>query len=370
VGVGRRRLGELIRLFLFLGAIGVGGPAAHVALMHEHVVRRRGWMDERDFTTMVGATALIPGPNSTELAMTIGHRRAGFRGLVASGVAFIAPAVVIVGVLAYLYAEYGTKPAVDDVRYGVFPVVAAIVIVALARLRKSIIGSPLVAVIAAGSIGLDALGVHEVFTLLAAGLAMFAARTAADSRRTSLNVLIGAIVAAAVPGFWRILALFAEIGSLIFGSGYVLLAFLDSQLVQDRGWISPQQLLDAVAIGQVTPGPVFTTATFIGWQVDGPVGAAAATIGIFAPSFVFAFLVGSVVRLVERNDSVRHVLDGVATGSIALMAVVAVRLTGAAITDPLTAGVLALSTLVLLVARLNSAWLIVGGVALGLAFRA
>ena len=338
--------------------------------MHEHAVRRRGWMEEREFSALVGATALIPGPNSTELAMAIGHRRVGPKGLIVAGLAFIAPAVLIVGVLAFAYAEYGARPAVDDLRYGVFPVVTAIVVVALVRLRSVIVGSPLIAVIAVGAIALNALGVHEVFTLLASGLAMLAAKSIADARRVSLPAVVALIAATVVPGFWRIAAVFVEIGSLIFGSGYVLLAFLDSHLVQDRGWITAQQLLDAVAIGQVTPGPVFTTATFVGWQVSGIGGALAATLGIFAPAFVFAFLVGSVVRLVERHAAARHVLDGVATGSIALMAVVAVRLMDSSVTDPLTAGVLAVSAALLLFTRLNSAWLIVGGVALGLAVRA
>lgn len=366
MGVGRRSLGELFRLFIFLGTIGVGGPAAHVALMHDHAVRRRGWMDDREFSALVGATALIPGPNSTELAMAIGHRRAGIKGLLIAGAAFIAPAVLIVGALAYAYAEYGARPAVDDLRYGVFPVVAAIVVVALVRLRLMVVGSPLVAVIAAGAIALNAIGLHEVFTLLASGVAMLLARLAGNARRTAFPTLVGILVAAVVPGFWRILALFAEIGSLIFGSGYVLLAFLDSQLVQDRGWITSQQLLDAVAIGQVTPGPVFTTATFVGWQVSGIGGAAAATVGIFAPSFVFAFFVGSVVRVVERHEALRHVLDGVATGSIALMAVVAVRLVESSVTDVFTGALLFGAGALLLFTRLNSAWLIGAGVLLGL----
>jgi chromate transporter len=366
VGVGRRSLSELFRLFIFLGTIGVGGPAAHVALMHDHVVRRRGWVDDREFTTLVGATALIPGPNSTELAMAIGHRRGGVKGLLVAGTAFIAPAVLIVGALAYAYVEYGARPVVDNLRYGVFPVVAAIVVVALVRLRTMILGSPLVAVIAAGAIGLNALGLHEVFTLLASGVAMLLARSAGNARRTAFPALVGIVAATMVPGFWRILALFAEIGSLIFGSGYVLLAFLDSQLVQDRGWITGQQLLDAVAIGQVTPGPVFTTATFVGWQVSGIGGAAAATVGIFAPSFVFAFFVGSVVRVVERHEAPRHVLDGVATGSIALMAVVAVRLVESSVTDFFTGAALIGAGALLLFTRLNSAWLIGAGVVLGL----
>lgn len=366
MGVGRRSLGELARLFIFLGTIGVGGPAAHVALMHDHVVRRRGWMDDREFSALVGATALIPGPNSTELAMAIGHRRAGVKGLLVVGAAFITPAVLIVGALAYAYVEYGARPAVDDIRYGVFPVVAAIVVVALVRLRALVIGSPLVAVTAAGAIAMNLIGLHEVLTLLASGVAMLLAKSTGTARRTSFPALVGVVVATVVPGFWRIFALFAEIGSLIFGSGYVLLAFLDSQLVQDRGWITSQQLLDAVAIGQVTPGPVFTTATFVGWQIDGIAGATAATIGIFAPAFVFAFFVGTVVRLVERHQALRYVLDGVATGSIALMAVVAARLVEASVTDLITGAALIGAGVLLLFTRLNSAWLIAAGVVLGL----
>ena len=366
MGVGRRSLAELLRLFILLGTIGVGGPAAHVALMHDHVVRRRGWMDEREFSTLVGATALIPGPNSTELAMAIGHRRAGVKGLLVAGASFIVPAVAIVGVLAHLYAEYGTRPAVADIRYGVYPVVCAIVVVALVRLRRLVVGTPLIAVIAAGAIALNAIGTHEVFTLLACGVAMLAARSVVDARRMSLTALFGVLAATVVPGFWRIVAVFAEIGSLIFGSGYVLLAFLDSHLVQNRGWITGQQLLDAITIGQVTPGPVFTTATFIGWQVSGWGGAAAATIGIFAPSFVFAFFVGSVVRVVDRYVVARHVLDGVATASIALMAVVALRLIESSVTDAVTAAIALGCAALLFFTRLNSAWLIAAGVALGL----
>ena len=300
--------------------------------------------------------------------MAIGHRRAGVKGLLVAGASFIAPAVAIVGALAYLYAEYGTRPAVADIRYGVYPVVCAIVVVALLRLRKLIVGTPLVAVIAAGAIVLNAIGLHEVFTLLVCGVAMLTARSVADARRVSFPALAGVLVAAVVPGFWRVVAVFAEIGSLIFGSGYVLLAFLDSHLVQERGWISGQQLLDAITIGQVTPGPVFTTATFIGWQVSGWSGAAAATIGIFAPSFVFAFFVGSVVRMVDRYAVARHMLDGVATGSIALMAVVATRLIESSVIDAPTAVIAVACAAVLLLTRLNSAWLIAGGVAVGLLF--
>lgn len=356
-------LGELARLFAFLGVVGVGGPAAHVALMHDHVVRRKRWMADEEFASLVGATALIPGPNSTELAIAIGQRRGGWRGLLLAGASFILPAVVIVGVLAALYEAYGTTPTVDRLRYGVVPVVVAIVGVALARLTPSVTRTVLDAVALAAGIVLALAGVHELVVVVAVGVALAIASLVV---RPSAPVIVVVALLAAPPDFWRILGVFVQIGSVIYGSGYVLLAFLDSYLVQDRGWITAQVLLDAVAIGQVTPGPVFSTATFVGWQVAGWSGAVAATLGIFAPSFGFVALLGRVMRLTESSAVARAFLRGVTAASIGLMVVVLGRLAVEGLGDVTGVAVAAVSAVLLLRTRLNSAWLIVAGVAFGL----
>lgn len=357
-------LGELARLFAFLGAVGVGGPAAHIALMHDHVVRRRRWMTDEEFASLVGATALIPGPNSTEMAIAIGQRRGGWRGLLLAGACFILPAVVIVGVLAALYEAHGTTPTVDRLRYGVVPVVVAIVGVALVRLVPSVTRTALDAVALAAGVALALAGVHELVVVVAVGVGLAIASLVV---RPSTPVVVAVALLAAPPGFWRIVGVFAQIGSVIYGSGYVLLAFLDSYLVQDRGWITSQVLLDAVAIGQVTPGPVFSTATFVGWQVAGWSGAAAATLGIFAPSFVFVALLDRVMRLTESSALARAFLRGVTAASIGLMIVVLGRLAVEGLGDLAGVAVVVASAVLLLRTRLNSVWLIAAGVAFGLA---
>ena len=356
------RLSSLVRLFVKIGIIGVGGPAAHVALMHEEVVRKRRWASDEEFGLMVGATALVPGPNSTELAMLIGARSAGWRGLLVSGLAFIVPAVVIVSLIAANYGRIADTDVLERLRYGIYPVVVAIIAVALVRLRKSTLGTPLHMAIGVGSIALAAAGVAELLVLIIGGVVAVALATL----RPRLNAVVAIVVAAVVPELWRIFLRFAEIGSVIFGSGYVLFAFLDSMLVQREGWISQAVLLDSIAVGQVTPGPVFTSATFIGWELRGLPGALVATLGIFLPSFVFAAGCTWFVGVAKRAPWLRAVLGGVTAASIGLMGVLVVQLAESAMVDigAWALGLLALC--VLLFSRVSSMWVIGLGVLAGL----
>lgn len=366
----RGALAEVAGLFVKLGVIGFGGPAAHIAVMRDEVVRRRRWIDDAEFLDLVGATNLIPGPNSTELAIHLGHRRAGGRGLVTAGVCFISPAVVIVGFLAWLYQRHGTDPAVVDLRYGILPVIIAIVAHALYGLGRTALTSVFNALVAGGALAGYLLGVHELLLLLGAGTltALRANRHRLRARPMSLLILpLGTdATSPTAVSLWRLLLVFLEIGSVLYGSGYVLLAFLQRHLVDERGWLTTQQLLDAVAVGQITPGPVFTTATFVGWQIDGPAGAAVATFGIFAPSFVFVALLGRIVPWMRARPTAKAFLTGLTTASLGLMAGVLVDLTDTAITDAYTIAIAVVALLVLVRTTVNSAWLIAAGVAIGI----
>jgi chromate transporter len=363
---------EVAGVFLKLGVIGFGGPAAHVAMMRDEVVRRRSWVDEHEFLDLVGATNLIPGPNSTELAIHLGHLRAGGRGLVVAGVCFIVPAVAIVSVLAWMYERYGTEPAVVDVRYGILPVIVAIVANAVVGLGRTALVTPLSMMIAAGGVAAYLLGVHELLVLGGAGAvaAGWSARRHLARLRSSA-VLLPAVAASSASGtavsLWRLFLVFLEVGSILYGSGYVLLAFLERSLVDDLGWISSEVLLDAITVGQVTPGPVFTTATFIGWQIDGPAGAAVATVGIFLPSFVFVWFLGRIVPWMRARPTAKAFLAGVTAASLGLMGGVLVDLAGEALVDPVTVIVAAVALAVLVRTSVNSAWLVLGGVAVGVA---
>ncbi|MFZ9109738.1 MAG: chromate efflux transporter, partial [Ilumatobacteraceae bacterium] len=329
------RMIELVRLFAWLGIIGVGGPAAHIAMMRRHVVERKCWMSEDDFTRLVGACALVPGPNSTEMAMALGSRRAGWRGLVASGVAFIVPAFAIVCVIAFLYEDVLTSALIADARRLVVPIVAAIVLDALWSLRRVAVRDRLDVLTVLIALASAVLGVPELLVLLAVGMASLLLRATETS--TQLGVLGVPLVVPfttqlVVPSLAKLFLVFLQIGSVIYGSGYVLLVFLDSEVVE-RGWITSEVLLDAISVGQFTPGPVFTTATFIGWHIAGIAGAAVATLGIFGPSFVFAGLIDRVVALSQRSRTFSAFLRGVSSGSIALMAIVMWRLAGEAFVD-------------------------------------
>ena len=375
----RTPLREIALLFLRLGTTAFGGPAAHIALMEDEVVRRRQWLTREAFLDYVGAVNLIPGPNSTELAIHIGHARAGWLGLIVAGTCFIVPAMLLVGAAAWAYVRYGTLPVAAGVLYGVKPVVIAVVAQALWGLGRTAVKSAWLAVVGLGAAVAVVAGVHELLVLAgAAGLAALA-RLATTRRRAAALALAGGVAAAGSPvvtsaaaggaatsvGLWPLFLLFAKIGSVLFGSGYVLLAFLRADLVERLGWLTEAQLLDAVAVGQVTPGPVFTTATFIGYLLGGPAGAGVATLGIFLPAFVFVALSGPLVPRIRRSAAAGAALDGVNVASLALMAVVAWQLGRAAIVDPLTGALALAAGLALIRYRVNSAWLVAVGALLG-----
>jgi chromate transporter len=348
-------LAEIARLFLKLGTIGFGGPAAHIALMDDEVVRKRGWLLREEFLDLLGATNLIPGPNSTELAIHVGYRKAGFRGLLVAGACFILPATLIVMAIAWAYVRFGLLPEVTLVFRSIKPVMVAIVVQALWGLGKTALKTPTLIAVAVGSVILTVLGVNELLVLAIAG----AGTAAANSMRLKSTALFSVELA-------PLFLFFLKIGSVLYGSGYVLLAFLRADLVERWQWLSEGQLLDAIAVGQVTPGPVFTTATFIGYLLAGVPGAAIATVGIFLPAFVFVAISGPLVKRIRSSKIAGSVLDGVNVGSLALMAVVTFQLAQAAVVD-LPTGLLALAGLAgVFLLRINSAWLVVGAALVGL----
>jgi chromate transporter len=372
---GARRAGRLTSvalLFLQLGVTAFGGPAAHIAMMEDEVVTRRRWLSREDFLDLLGATNLIPGPNSTEMAIHVGHRRAGWLGLLIAGSCFILPAAAITLALAWAYVRFGTLPGAAGLLYGVKPAVVAVVAQALWKLGRSAVKSIPLAVIAAASIVASALGTNELVVLGAAGLCVIA--WLAIRRKASLPALAmaplplfpAAAAAPATVGLLQLFLVFLKIGAVLFGSGYVLLAFLRAELVVHRHWLTETQLLDAIAIGQVTPGPVFTTATFVGYLVARFAGAGVATAGIFLPAFVFVALSGPLVPRLRRSQWAGAFLDGVNVASLALMAVVTWHLARAALVDPISILLAAASAVLLVRFRVNSAWLILGGAVLGL----
>jgi chromate transporter len=364
------RVGELARLFLRLGVTAFGGPAAHIAMMHDEVVVRRSWVSNNRFVDLVGATNLIPGPNSTELAIHLGWDRARSRGLVVAGVCFIAPAALIVGVLAWIYVTYGDTPALVGVLYGIKPVVIAIVVQALIKLVPAVARTVLLGALAAAAFVAYLAGINEL-VLLVAGGALAAGVHIARSVGTRVSLWVPLPLVALAPpgdvGLGQLFLVFLRIGAVLYGSGYVLLAFLEGELVDRLGWITSQQLLDAVSVGQVTPGPVFTTATFVGYLTAGGWGAVVATIGIFLPSFLFVALLTRIVGWMRASPTFGAALDGINAAAIALMAGVSLQLAGDAVVDVLTLAIAVAAGVLLWRTRLNSAWLIAGGAAIGTA---
>jgi chromate transporter len=368
---------EVARLFGTLGVIAFGGPAAHIALMREEIVRRRRWVSDERFVDLLGMTNLIPGPNSTEMAIHLGYARAGWGGLVAAGVAFILPAMLIVLALAWAYVTYGAVPQAVWLLYGIKPVIIAIVVHAMWGLLRSAITTPLLAAVGGAAFALYLIGANELAVLFGGGLAVVLARQAGRWWRAAGGAVLmmglpGVAAAetarAAGAGLGTLFLLFLKIGSVLYGSGYVLLAFLRNDFVERYGWLTDQQLLDAVSIGQFTPGPVFTTATFVGYLIAGWPGALLATLGIFLPSFVFVAASHPVIPRIRASRWTASILDGVNAAALGLMAAVTLELGRAAVVDWLTA-VLALTAAVLLIRfKLNSAWLVMAGAAAGIAY--
>ncbi|MGB9233099.1 MAG: chromate efflux transporter [Terriglobales bacterium] len=363
-------LGEIALVFLKLGTIAFGGPAAHLAMMEDEFVRRRKWITAADFLDRLAAANLIPGPNSTEVAIFIGKHKRGWLGLIVAGCSFIIPAALIVSAIAWAYVRFGSLPQVQHVLYAIKPVVAAIIIQALVRLGQSGVRTTLLGVIAALAAALSWMGLSPVLVLLVAGT-LSAAALAVRGRLLSvaalsvpkilaaMTVAVGA--AAAMPvGLWRLFLSFVKIGSVVFGSGYVLLAFLQAEFVERLHWLTERQLLDAVAVGQFTPGPLSATATFIGFVVAGWKGAIVATIGIFLPGFILVALSEPVIPRLRRSPVFAAALDGVVAGSLALMAVVTWQLGRASILDWTTLAIFGASLIALLRFKVNSAWLIAG----------
>ncbi len=368
-----QRLKEVVALFLKLGTISFGGPAAYIAIMHDETVNRRKWLNDQEFLDLVGATNLIPGPNATEMATHLGFLRAGWRGLIAGGVCFTLPAVLIVLVLAHIYVRFGTMPQAQWLLYGIKPVVIAIIIQALWNLGKKAVKGPLTAIAALVVLVLYFIGVNEIALLFGGGLAVMLIMNLQRLRKQHLGIFFvplggaGILSQLSAPFSLPLLFLiFLKIGAVLYGSGYVLLAFLRADLVMRYGWLTDQQLLDAVAIGQVTPGPLFTTATFIGFILGGVWGAILATIGIFLPSFIFVAISNPFIPRMRNSVWVSGLLDGVNVASLSLMAAVTWQLGRASLTDPVTVLIALVSLLLLIRFKINSTWLIAGGAIAGL----
>ena len=368
-----QRLIEVVRLFLKLGTTAFGGPAAHIAMMHDETVKRRKWLSDQEFLDLVGATNLIPGPNSTEMAIHIGFLRAGWPGLMIAGVCFIVPAMLIVLLLAWVYVRFGATPQAEWLLYGIKPVVIAIIVQALWSLGQKAVKGVLTAAVAVIVIALYFLDINEIALLFAGGLMVMLVMNFRRLRRQVLGTFIIPISGVAVMSqlsmpfsLPQLFLTFLKIGSVLYGSGYVLLAFLRADFVARLGWLTDQQLMDAIAIGQVTPGPVFTTATFIGYVLGGIPGALLATLAIFLPSFIFVAISNPLIPHIRNSTWVSGLLDGVNVASLGLMAAVTWQLGRASLTGPLTI-LIGLSSFVLLIwFKVNSTWLIVGGGLIGL----
>jgi chromate transporter len=374
-------LAEVAQVALKLGVTAFGGPAAHIAMLREETVVRRQWLTDAYFLDLVGATNLIPGPNSTEMVIHVGYLRAGWRGLLVAGTLFILPAATIVLALAWAYVEYGATPTGESLLYGIKPVVIAVVVQALWGLGRTALTGPLLLVISMAATGLYLVGFNELVILFGSALLVLIARSvqriSARQLGAALTAPFGGLPLTALPvpllqgapvpvSLMTLFLTFLKIGAVLYGSGYVLLAFLRNDFVERLGWLTDQQLLDAVAIGQVTPGPVFTTATFVGYLVAGVPGAVLATVGIFLPAFVFVALLHPLVPRLRRHSWTAAMLDGVNVAAVGLMAAVTLLLGREAIVDPVTASLAVGAAFLLIRFRVNSAWLVLAGAIVGL----
>jgi len=366
----RVSLAELAFVFLKLGTTAFGGPAAHIAMMQDEFVRKRHWITEAEFLDRLAAASLIPGPSSTEVAIFIGQSKRGWPGLLIGGCCFIIPAAVMVTVFAAVYVRYGSLPQVAGILYGIKPAVIAIILQALWSLSRSAVKGAWLAIIGLAAVALNAVGLAPLLVLAICAVAASAEALFKMRRTVRLSavpqftgsVLLGtAIGAVAVPvSLLRLFLSFLKIGAVVFGSGYVLLAFLRAEFIDHLHWLNQKQLLDAVAVGQFTPGPVFTTASFIGYLVAGIPGAVASTIAIFLPGFVLVALSGPLLPKLRQSTVASAILDGVVVGSLALMAVVAWQLGRAAIVDWTSLCIFLMSAALVMGFRVNSAWVIAG----------
>jgi chromate transporter len=371
-------LAELARLFLKLGMVAFGGPPAHIAMMEDEVVSRRQWLTREEFLDFLGATNLIPGPNSTEMAIHVGRVRAGLPGLLVAGASFILPSAVMVAALAWAYVRFGSLPEVTGIMYGVKPIVIALIVQAVFKLAKTAVKSTWLVAVGALAALATALGVDQLAVLAGGGLLTGIIYWLRSGKRSSsvatfftegtalTGTAAGSIVAAPF-SLTALFLVFLKIGAILFGGGYVLVALIRSNLVAHLGWINERQLLDAVAMGQVTPGPISTTATFIGFLLAGIPGAVIATIAVFLPAFFFVAISGPLVPRLRHSPLAGAVLDGVNVAALALIAVVTWQLFRAAVVDWATLVLAGLSLFLLLRNRINSVWLVLGGAAIGAA---
>lgn len=376
------RIPELVRLFSKLGLIAFGGPAAHIAMLEDEVVTRRSWMSDQHFLDLVGATNLIPGPNSTEMMMHIGYERAGWKGLVAAGSAFVLPAALLTGLAAWFYVRFGSLPAVEPFLMGIKPAVLVIILSALWKLgRKAMKGwrlGVLAVVVASGVLA----GYGEIICLLTGGvLGMLWLRAHGQVSDTSERwipllfmqsgssaaAITTTVATAATVSLWKLGWFFLKVGAILYGSGYVLIAFLEGGLVQELGWITQAQLLDAVAIGQFTPGPVLSTATFIGYLVEGIPGAIVATIGIFLPAFLFVGLLNPVIPRLRASLWLSSFLDAINASALALMAAVTIDIGRQVLVAPEAVVITLVAAIAAFRFRLGSVWIVFGGAVLGFA---
>jgi chromate transporter len=371
----RTSLLELAGLFLRLGTLAFGGPPAHIAMMEDEVVSRRGWLTREQFLDFLGATNLIPGPNSTEMAIHVGRLRAGWPGLLVAGGSFILPSALMVTALAWAYMRFGSLSQVSGVLYGVKPIVIALIVQSGFKLGRTAVKSTGLAAVGAFTVVASALGVDPLAVLALGGVLAALDYWLRAGRRISLPALLTggtgltatAAGSAAIASFSLVslFLVFLKLGAILFGGGYVLVALIRSNLVARLGWISERQLLDAVAMGQVTPGPLSTTATFIGYILGGLPGAVLATVAIFLPAFFFVAISGPLVPRLRRSPVAGALLDGVNVAALALIAVVTWQLFRSAVVDWTTLFLCALSFFLLIRYRVNSVWLVLGGALAG-----
>jgi chromate transporter len=359
-------LKEIATVFFKLGSTAFGGPAAHIAMMEEEIIQKRKWMSHQHFLDLMGITNLIPGPNSTEMTMHCGHERGGWKGLFIAGICFIFPAVVITMVLSWLYQQYGKLPEVQPFIYGIKPAVISIIISAVYRLGKKALKSKQILILGILTLITTFLGVNEILALFGCGLVAMILFQIQEKNNT-INSVAPAVLSSSIIKLssLKIFLIFAKVGALLYGGGYVLFAFLDAELVS-KGLLSRQELMDAVAVGQFTPGPVLSTATFIGWQLNGFWGALAATIGIFLPSFFFVLILKPIVPKLRKVKIISAFLDAVNIAAVAIILKVCVEMSIDTLIDWKTITIAILSTIVVFkFKKINSAYIVIGGSLLG-----
>ncbi len=387
--IGNSAIFELIRLFLKLGTIAFGGPAAHIAMMEEEVVHRRKWITREHFLDLVGATNLIPGPNSTEMAIHIGYIRVGVLGLIVSGLSFILPAVAITGALAWVYVRFGSIPQVVPFLFGIKPAVISVILMAVIRLGRTAAKNVQLTIIGIAVVIASLSGINEVVALLSGGvigIILYETKKSKNkktpwwitpllsqllsifkSSNAKAAMALSATGATGIAGvsLWKLGLFFLKIGSVLYGSGYVLVAFLEGGLVKDYGWLTQHQLLDAIAVGQFTPGPVLSTATFVGYVVSGVPGALISTIGIFLPSFIFVLILNPIIPRLRASKKMSAFLDAVNISAIGLMAAVIIHFASSALTDWRGIFISVGATISGIHFKLNPAWLVIGGAIIG-----